>query len=308
MEEWVRKLRKLCVDDYINKSAESVAQKIKQPHIPRSLFKYRAYSANALDNLEKDTLWSAHPNAFNDPYDCSLHFEIEGFDRLIVNSILELGLLGEDEIAAVEASSDPLTFAVDRLKEKFPEQKGLSQSGFLNSLLDEMHAPRDLLVKQLKDSVSICSLCERIDSLLMWGHYGSNHEGFAMEYDFSAGAVNKDLKDSLWPVVYENKVYSVQNVIFGKKAREFNQLFKVGAVTTKCLDWSYEKEWRLISRNPEASNGSLVSVPKPVAIYLGSNMKDEPQSEIIRLATIKKVPVFKMKLARGQFKMEPVKL
>ena len=43
------------------------------------------------------------------------------------------------------------------------------------------------------------------------------------------------------------------------------------SILTKCEDWSYEKEWRIIDidKSKEGCNGKLISFEKPVSIYMG---------------------------------------
>jgi hypothetical protein len=44
---------------------------IKQPHLPKRIYKYRCDGKYPRANLKTDTVWMASPDTYNDPYDCS---------------------------------------------------------------------------------------------------------------------------------------------------------------------------------------------------------------------------------------------
>ena len=80
----------------------------------------------------------------------------------------------------------------------------------------------------------------------MWGHYANKHNGFCLEYDVSLFSSELQL---VMPVVYTQKPFDASMIldmrgIDDKYANLCPSLFK-------SMDWSYEKEWRLVLPNME---------------------------------------------------------
>lgn len=91
---------------------------LKQPHLPKRIYKYRCDSTYARANLKTDTAWMASPDTYNDPYDCSFQVAED-----VVVAALKMSLLWEfakiykfphDQVIAVvdkalSSGLDPLT-------------------------------------------------------------------------------------------------------------------------------------------------------------------------------------------------------
>lgn len=147
--------------------------------------------------------------------------------------------------------------------------------------------------KIAKKRYLICSLSEVNDSILMWSHYADNHAGFVMEYDFKEAI---DIREKLHKVTYDNNIYQSTGLLesyllFGISKPE---IFLPPALY-KSKAWEYEKEWRIV----EISNCDNISpynkkVPKVKAIYLGVNVSPENEERIMKIASYKKIPVYKM--------------
>ena len=107
----------------------------------------------------------------------------------------------------------------------------------------------------------------------MWAHYAKSHEGFCVEYDFKRymkgceencvnilGCHNFMLNLTLAPVHYSGSRFDATNYLKTIFQHELGTrlnvplppyhadvLFMTKALLVKSEDWSYEKEWRLIS-------------------------------------------------------------
>ncbi|QPP28316.1 DUF2971 domain-containing protein [Pseudomonas aeruginosa] len=303
-------LKNLLFTDHVSEDTVSRAERLKQPHIPRRLFKYRSFDEKDrnIAALESDTIWCSSPFNFNDPYDCSLHFGFKKLANIIrralenVNHIFSSApkhqLLPEeiDEIC----NSDDILKSIAEVVDK----KGigiLAAATFRSQLEDVIHEKRDGLEKALRGSLQVASLCERYDSMLMWSHYAEDHKGFAVEYDVSR---DQSLSKILWPVFYQKEVFDISETIFGEHSEKYNEAYMIGAASVKSDDWEYEREWRLVRLRQTNGDGSNISTPKPTAIYLGAFISDQNKEKIVKIASTREIPVFRMQRERGRFRME----
>lgn len=141
-------------------------------------------------------------------------------------------------------------------------------------------------LKEIKNKHSLISLSEVPDSLLMWAHYASAHEGIIIVYEFDDSAIKKG--DYLNPVKvrYANERPSVTEadiLRFASRSvaiqdsdvsdRVFRSIW-----LTKSIEWEYEKEWRVI--NHKTIGYTKVESLKPVGIILGYGLSRELRAKI----------------------------
>lgn len=98
-------------------------------------------------------------------------------------------------------------------------------------------------IKNYKSKLGIYSLSTTYSEELMWAHYANSHKGFCIEYQidklkdkYLAPEMVNELK-----VNYEPKPQTFSYLDLKEKNRTLEKLF-----ATKSLNWSYEKEIRLI--------------------------------------------------------------
>ncbi|WP_305843054.1 DUF2971 domain-containing protein [Photobacterium leiognathi] len=103
--------------------------------------------------------------------------------------------------------------------------------------------------KELDDFVfskyGIISFTETKDNLLMWSHYGDNHKGFVVEFNYNHNYFrsmfnnsSNDIEGNIYRVLYRKERFH------GKSTEEdsaFLELF-----FHKSDEWEYEKEHRLL--------------------------------------------------------------
>src|SRR6266481_4035144 len=89
--------------------------------------------------------------------------------------------------------------------------------------------------------VSVLSLTELNDNLLMWSHYSDSHTGICLELKFQTS-------EELHSVRYSDVRPESFFADFREKDRDEGRFRNgiISTVTTKATNWAYEKEWRCI--------------------------------------------------------------
>lgn len=86
--------------------------------------------------------------------------------------------------------------------------------------------------------LGVFSLSETNNNILMWAHYADNHTGICIEFNVSQqSSVFHDIQK----ITYSDKLPHI------KRNQNENEVLRQGLLN-KTSDWSYEAEWRLISK------------------------------------------------------------
>lgn len=291
---------------------------LKHAHLPKSIFKYREVNENSIRNLENDTVWLADPNNFNDPYDCAhtidykslqTHFGHQYFNDYLATKgpAIELSV---DQKEILSSSADPFTELIEiLLKNELPEkQKDIK--AMLLQVQKKMY--EDLSFSQSKSfasSFKLCSFSENNNSMLMWAHYASYHQGFCIEYSLENLPYSDFRRRFLYPVIYSDKMFdATEHFKMGIDHENFNNLHLTLAALIKAKDWSYEKEWRLVFAHGVMDREQAYKIGKPKAVYLGTKINQEDQDKLIEICTRRDIPFFKMKADHEQFYVYPVSI
>jgi hypothetical protein len=152
----------------------------------------------------------------------------------------------------------------------------------------------------VEDSKELRVFCltEVNDNILMWSHYADKHKGFCIEFErsdhnFLAG-------ESCVPVFYpEDDQLPTYKPLDLLKPESF-----AGIATTKAKLWSYELEWRMISR--EKGNRPYALPGDITAIIFGERMNEKHRQTIknilglgmLYLEAIKMKDRFRLKITR----------
>lgn len=286
---------------------------LKHRNLPSSIFKYRSVTESSLKNLEDGTVWLADPKSLNDPYDCAHTIDMDGMSQDLWHSMppqlatqLPIERFTPDVVSQLSSSADPEGFLIDTLLSNEPVEK---REKVKEAMRDVMRALREDMVREysegLKSAFKLCSFSERLDSTLMWSHYANYHKGFCIEYDVSAFPPSDYRSRFLYPVIYTDRVYdATPHFMKGVEADSFNNLHLNLAGLYKAIDWSYEREWRLLFTNGVLKEAQAYSMGKPKAVYLGSRISREDQDRLTSICSTLKVPVRKMRHSTSQFLME----
>lgn len=106
--------------------------------------------------------------------------------------------------------------------------------------LEYMEQSLFLTIRNIRSGVGVLSLSERYDSLPMWAHYANLGQGYVVVLDNLERTFRGDATGSLdmpKPVAY---VEQLAGMTFDPSTQD--RLF-----FSKYADWSYEREWRVVS-------------------------------------------------------------
>lgn len=216
--------------------------------MPIKLYKFQpeptGKMASRLEGLEVNNLYISDPKDFNDPIDMKI--EVKDLttrwvsDESLKNSIkgaLAILLSNEGAFSKAKLFDDTLIRAF--------------QTWVEGDMLDDLDGVATALQYRLSDFGVTC-LTQDYRNRLLWAHYASMGKGFCIEYE--AVPLNNPADLRYIPVQYVSQVpeLCVTEAMFSP--HQF--LYKYAA--TKHLDWSYEREVRLLSLS---AKGREIQVP-----------------------------------------------
>ena len=284
-------------------------------------YKYLSPTA-AQGVLETNSFRWSSPIEFNDPFDIGFDLHVDYDPSTIVQEIVDAQWAVYQGIEPT-SSATPLGWILNELRTKKPsitrpqfDQRLLPRAqetiSKLGDKLPELHSQ----IKHLLQSLKVFCLAERPDNILMWSHYCLNHSGLVLEVRCLATL------DSMWggamPINYSdcmprllNRVELVE-YLAGKFPLE-DKLHLDKIVMCKALDWSYEKEWRILhfGMSPHQSFTELpFAVYEISGIYFGCRSSAEFRGRISELRTQKysHANLFQAKKAEREFRIEFEKL
>lgn len=290
---------------------------------PTSLFRYRKITDYTLSDFDNNIISLSHASGFNDPYDSLIKADKQKFtdNTLNINNkdkIINLIEQNPDFLNKFNLNTEiqkQLILFINNLKNIPNEeikQLLLSNQGVIDSIFNI--AWKNVFI-YLKSTPRIACFSEDVTSNLMWAHYADSHKGFAIEYDFN-NYINRCINcekqclnrhnESLLPVrysderfdathllIYSANLFLMQQFIQDGTALLDDQLVIYKALLNKSTDWSYEKEWRLISLSDNPRCVEPIGL-KPKAIYLGLDVSSINSKILKQLAKEKELPVYQM--------------
>ncbi|PFP09388.1 hypothetical protein COJ90_21020 [Priestia megaterium] len=297
-------------DEYVEKmfgihSTEEEVQSalaLKDQHIPKSLYKYRAFDEYSVRNFREQTLWFNLAKKMNDPYDSALTVNQEK----IVDMAYKAS--GREEMVREElARLKSLGLSEDKIKESEEEFHAILQEE-REKINSNYEKNQDKIPGIIQDSTFISCFSERNDSMLMWSHYTDNHKGFCLEYEFMKPEnieVEPIFKEALNPVIYSDEMFDMSDYILyaAETKQPWSQRVAAHPVIRKSKEWEYEKEWRLVQFHQDRKEGYPVRFFKPKAIYLGAKISEEHKDKLMLLADYKHIDVYQMKIKPNAFKL-----
>ncbi|NTW73167.1 MAG: DUF2971 domain-containing protein [Eubacteriaceae bacterium] len=316
--DWVKQFIDMIFPLYIDLMNSEGAYTLKNQHLPKSIFKYRAINKNSIKNLEEDVVWLADPSKFNDPYDCAHTVDFSRVQKMQSSELFRKFMqkqgsdldLSEDQKKTLAISQDPLSdlMEIDLLKES-PEKRETVKSSFLS---DQNKRHEKLAITSSKTFVSnfkLCSFSERKDSMSMWAHYASDHHGLCVEYDLEKISPKDYRRRFMYPVIYDNKMFDATELYMkGKEDKDLNILRWHLAALVKSKDWEYEKEWRLVFPYSIIDSERSYNMGKPKMVYMGTKIRQKNQDQLAEICTRRNIPFVKMKPHHSVYKMVPCSL
>ncbi len=240
--------------------------------------------------------------------------QAEAFYRFIVGEDLrqfEIDFLNlQMEIYTPELPRNSIQIWTSKsIKEKFElfgRLIGLAEEEiqYVISLSQKLSQLQNNVEDEINKNFVITCFCESYKNELMWAHYAEKHQGICVEYDFRKLFVNDPESIykllQLYPVIYSNERPSIPVTTDVKgefhymvKEGKYSSEDKLRALLTKSNVWQYEKEWRLIM--PGLSY-QILELPIISKIFLGAKIFEENEAKIIKLASEKKIKVYKMNI------------
>jgi hypothetical protein len=205
------------------------------------LFKFVG-STSAVLNMAKGSLKFTPIEELNDPSELT-----PVMDRPAVRASLELlrkNGMTQDQFdwlqqqGAVLDLLSPEEKVLDAPRTLAQANRMLSLSALEN--LDYMEKKLFATIENIRARVGILSLSERYDSLPMWAHYADLARGFVIVLDNLEQSFKGDKTGSLnipKPVVYADRFIGMTFDPFTQDRLFFSKL----------SDWSYEREWRVVT-------------------------------------------------------------
>ena len=246
---------------------------------PAILYKYRTFDPDRkhLKALENAELFFPSPRHFNDPFDCSLHYDLDG---------LESGLA--------------LRWAVDFVGRELPhlvpdQRESLARRRWheIRSQPDYAKRFHDYVIETNQHKFGICSLTPLARNLLMWAHYAEDHKGFCVGINMLAmvpfqndQAKQGDLID-LYKVEYAEAMPRIN--FFQSMLSETGDDDALTLITTKSTDWKYEQEYRLVRWHKA---DSCISIGRGALawVILGCRTSDENREQVLMICRNNRVP------------------
>jgi hypothetical protein len=92
-------------------------------------------------------------------------------------------------------------------------------------------------LQAVRSVMKICSFSAVSDSILMWSHYGSNHQGFCIEYDLEKFDPDDAFLRNLYPVTYSHQLFDLtpwaEKLVTGK----------IEGLTPFSFYWEFFRSW-----------------------------------------------------------------
>jgi hypothetical protein len=192
--------------------------------MPRSLFHYQMLREDYLVTLfAKCIVRLLRPDAFNDPWDCRVHFRVPRDKRELRRLFQWLANRQHRKISP---------FARHERRQRAHELK--SKPAELQAKFLEMERKMYVGLCELHRVYCLSEVC---DSALMWSHYAVSHTGICLDFDALAAPFTHAAK----------AIYQRNYPAFDITGTGYEPLI------TKSDVWAYEAEWRIVAEERQAA-------------------------------------------------------
>ncbi len=244
------------------------------------LYKYRPCNGHTRDILLKDKIWYSTMPSYNDPFEGIVQVD-KGINRA--------SLLGHT-IHQYLKDGHTVSETLEIVKRDYLDATGNITEDVLNRIASVCEQ-----FCESNNKLGVLALSESPLSILMWSHYADEHKGMCIGFSRETGNALSDDEICL-PVNY-SEIYPHPTV--GDLLRADDSATRA-TVRTKAIDWSYEKEWRLMHER-----SGLWPLPGPIkSIILGCRWDDKLTADVRKAVENKHVEIFKAKIVKGEFRLE----
>lgn len=185
------------------------------------LYKYGHLNEYSEALFSENRIWFSPPSQLNDPFECRPWFTFDGNQGQILGMLVQVLRLQDplmtQEAATAEAEAiflkghhrDPYTWDVLRMD----------------------------VIRKLGIEIGLYCLSRIPDSILMWSHYASDHQGYCLEFEATD---HTSVFGEAQPVLYSDDHPNV-DFFNTPNDKQVDLIF-----LTKYTGWAYEQEWRII--------------------------------------------------------------
>lgn len=226
------------------------------------LYKYRNYTDTSkkrtLEIINKQELFFAGIESFNDPFDGRVHLQFHGKINEIkaaqIRTQYTMNLKKENKYEGITFDA-----AQKLVNEKITDEFIINK--------EEIDA-RIGRIQNAHNLKGVLSLSSKNDNILMWSHYTFNHKGVCFGFEFNETfPKGKKVKyqthyDDIWGWLYTDEEI-VDRILYSKS-----------------IDWEYEDEYRMVRDSIGVETFNLDSLKE---IVFGSMMCQEDKIEIINV-------------------------
>jgi hypothetical protein len=221
---------------------------------------YKYIQPDRVDILKHRRIRFTQPGDFNDPFEFRPRIREVASDADVQKYVEEhFEQLVEEELAKYGALVQFLPQA--DLKSLLTKQKAMLPALFRLLEPATIQKLSPMIDGFLNQNVGLLCLSEVRDSILMWGHYADNHQGFVVGFDsdhpfFSKRRSEKDEFGFLRRVDYSPRRPQVT----------LTDTSSPVWFSTKSEQWSYEKEWRIL-RVLSGADHRIERSPFPICLF-----------------------------------------
>lgn len=244
--------------------------------IPPILFKYQAFTPDALSNLACRQVWFSRPSKFNDPFDCAIRIDRGPIPDSDYQRLYEFGRQESSNTAEFEAIYSPS--AAKNLVFRKDVQAGLVAEFEKQKLA-------------MRNERGVCCFSACNDNILMWSHYADSHNGFCLGFKTDSEPFSEALR-----VKYKCDVPAVNPIPF---VLDDDENAFLAMILTKSRCWRYEEEWRLFHMEADTAYGYAAGTLE--SVYFGMLMPECQQLVIGKLLDGTGIKFYRMERDPVQF-------
>lgn len=283
-------------------------------HSQKFFYKYMTRETAKLVLQNGALRWSA-PRRFNDPFDIQFDMHVEYVEPQLINEAVDELWLVYSRKKQFEAKNR-LGYFVQEMSIKSP---GIAENDFKASVrkgvVESLAAQKVNLPKlhawsreQLQTVLVLC-LTETPSNILMWSHYANCHTGVALQFatlDASSwGAAKPVVYRQRMPLLFDHD--RLLKFLTGRTDLSKDH-FLHDSIYTKSIDWSYEREWRVVWHGQKRIDyeDTKFNPAELSGLYLGCRTNPDEAAELIELAKKlnSKVEILRGKKSNRTFAME----
>ena len=283
---------------------------------PRHFYKFCTARVAKL-NLKTQRLRFSSPLRFNDPFDCYFPPGICNLKNavLVLQKRFDGILAGKEQLPADSFAAfklAPIIGLAETVPPEVAERARKSHKANIIALASDYNQQLELDWENKLRRFRLLSLCAEKNNPLLWSHYADSHCGVVLEFD--ASCTKNTSFQIAKPVKYQKRVPRIISrkefieSVIGLADQPDAGTYPL--ILTKSVEWSYEKEWRIVLMTEEGENhlySDLTFFPGSLTrMFLGCRTSTRDQRALERLATgdFAHVEVHRARQSRSKFHLE----